>query len=106
MEKIKYLPLGSIVYLEGGIDKVLIVARGLMVKSGEKTLFFDYGGVPYPTGLAGDQMAYFQHSAIENIVFEGFSDTDDEQAVENINAYLKNHPDTVRGSIDLWQTAE
>ena len=48
MEKINYIPLGSIVLLSGGTQKVMIISRGLNVQNGGRVLFFDYAGVPYP----------------------------------------------------------
>ena len=51
MEKIDYIPLGSVVYLKGGIKKLLVVARAIMAANGGKQYFFDYGGVLYPEGI-------------------------------------------------------
>ena len=102
MERINYLPLGSIVYLEGGTQSLLIVARGLMVKNGDNLVFFDYTGVPYPRGLVGEQVAYFQHSQIADVVFEGYRDDADTEAVNNINNFLSQNPDVIRGSLDNW----
>lgn len=105
MEKVNYLPLGSIVYLKEGTKKVLIVSRGLLVKNGDNMAFFDYGGVPYPEGIQNDKMAYFQHDAIEKIVFKGYKDDDDEMTVVKINNYIESHPDIVRGDANNWGKA-
>ncbi len=103
MKKINYIPLGSIVLLSGGTQKVMIISRGLNVQNGGRVLFFDYAGVPYPEGLNGDQVAYFHHDAIAKVVFEGYRDVDDEHMVDNINAYLQANPGLIRGSADTWQ---
>ena len=95
----KLLPLGSVVYLNEGKKKVLIIARGLVAKHGNGVLFFDYGGVPYPEGLQDDKMAYFQHDGVAKVVFEGYSDLDDEATVEKIAKYLERHPDLERGDV-------
>lgn len=89
---IPYLPLGSIVLLEGGSQKLIIIARGMHVTMDEQTYFFDYGGVPYPDGLVGDRMAYFNHSNVSKVVFEGYSDVDNENIVDGINRYLSSVP--------------
>ncbi len=102
MERIDYLPLGSIVYLNDGMKKLLIVGRGLMLKNGDKEYFFDYGGVLFPEGLQGDELAYFQHSSVKKVVFEGFRDDDDEAAVDKINLFLSNHPEVLRGDAENW----
>lgn len=99
MENSKILPLGSVVYLKEGNKKVLIIARGLVAKNGEGHIYFDYGGVPYPEGLMDDKMAYFQHDGISKVVFEGYSDLDDEATVEKINLYIEKHPEIPRGDV-------
>ena len=88
MAKTDYLPLGSIVLLESGIKKLMIIARGLTVKLNGEEKFFDYGGVQYPEGLSGDQLAYFNHDGISKVVFNGYSDDDDKVIVNNINQFV------------------
>lgn len=83
-ETIDYLPLGSIVIINGGIKKYVIIARGLQVKIDGGQHFFDYGACMYPEGMIGDQIIYFQHSNIKKVIFHGFSDDDDKLLVENI----------------------
>lgn len=103
MERIDYLPLGSVVYLEGGSRKVMIISRGLIVRNGDGVAFFDYSGVPYPQGLIDEHVAHFQHESIVKVVFEGFKDSDDEMAVNAINKYLESHPDIERGDVEKWK---
>jgi hypothetical protein len=92
MEKIKYLPLGSIVIVRGGVKKTMVVARGLAAEINAETKVFDYGGCLYPEGLLGDQIMYFNHVDIAKVVFEGFTDDDDILMVENINNWLNETP--------------
>lgn len=96
------LPLGSVVLLEGGIQKLLIIARALNVKNGNKEFFFDYGAVAYPEGLIGDQMAYFNQENISKVVFEGYHDDDDAVFSQRIRDYLASHPDIQKGSASDW----
>lgn len=100
MEKKNYLPLGSIVYLTNGTKKLIIVSRALVMRKDDKYFYFDYGGVPYPEGLVDDKIAYFQHEAINKIVFEGYRDLDEEATVEKINLYVERHPEIPRGSVE------
>ena len=99
MENKNLLPLGSVVYLKEGNKKVMIIARGLVAKNGDGLIFFDYGGVPYPEGLVDDKMAYFQHEAVSKVVFEGYTDLDDEATVEKINTYILEHPEIPKGNV-------
>lgn len=99
---VKYLPLGSIVLLKGGLQKILIISRALNVKNGGKEYFFDYGGVAYPEGLVGDEMAYFNADKINKVIFEGYSDVEDENIIDTINTYLKENPNIVKGDPGSW----
>jgi hypothetical protein len=96
------LPLGSIVLLKGGIQKLLIIARALNVKNGDKEFFFDYGAVAYPEGLVGDQMAYFNQENISKVVFEGYRDDEDQVFSQRIQDYIESHPDIQKGTASNW----
>ena len=102
MEKIEYLPLGSIVLLKEGVRKVLIIGRALNVKKGDKTYYFDYGGVLYPDGLTGDEMVYFNHDGVVRVYFYGYKDDDNDIMNENINNYVAEHPDLLRADPAHW----
>ncbi len=102
MKNVDYLPLGSIILTEGGIQKILVIARGIIVDNNGQELFFDYGGVPYPMGLMGNDMLYFNHENIREVVFEGFADEDDKIIVENINNYINTKEDLVYGNKANW----
>ena len=89
MERVDFLPLGSIVVMKGNIKKAMIIARGLATSIEEKTKYFDYGGCLYPEGLISDRIIYFNHSDIAKVVFNGFSDEDNNMMVDNINDWLE-----------------
>lgn len=76
-----FLPLGSIVILKGSVKKLLIVSRGSIVEDE----FFDYGAFLYPEGMFNTNIAYFNHDDILKTVFEGYSDADEELALEILN---------------------
>lgn len=83
--KVDYLPLGSVVVVQGGIKKYMIISRGLHVKINGKDKFFDYGACMYPEGIIGDKVMYFQHSNINKVIFEGYDDDDNKLMIENIH---------------------
>ncbi|MBO5387811.1 MAG: DUF4176 domain-containing protein [Lachnospiraceae bacterium] len=85
---IDFLPLGSVVIVKGNIKKIVIVARGLIIKVNGQMRLFDYGGVLYPEGMLSDEIVYFNHKDIKNVVHTGFKDGDDELIVENINEWI------------------
>lgn len=65
-----WLPVGSVVGLEGGERPVMI--SGVMVTDGETSQLWDYLGYPYPEGRqqAGD--LFFDKSQIIEIFHVGF----------------------------------
>lgn len=97
MSTINYIPLGSVVLLQGGTQKILIVARGINTRQNGETVFFDYGAVLYPDGLTSDRMAYFNHEAISRVLFYGYDDEENRNCCDNINRYLANNPGVKRG---------
>ena len=92
MEKVEFLPLGSIVVVRGGIKKIMIIARGLAVEIQGSTKVFDYAGCLYPEGLMGDQILQFNHTEIIKTVFKGFSDEDELLMLSKLNDWLENSP--------------
>lgn len=97
--KVKYLPLGSVVLLKGGVQKVIVNARGMVAANFEPPKFFDYGGSLYPQGIIGDQIMYFNHEDIKTVVFTGYTDEDDKRMVDNINEWFE-QSDFERGNTE------
>lgn len=89
MQKVDFLPLGSVIKLRGGIRKVIIVSRGLMTIIGDRALYFDYGGAIYPEGIIGDQIMYFNHVDIEEVVFEGYEDGENKEMVKQLQNWME-----------------
>ena len=92
MEKVEFLPLGSIVVIRGGIKKIMIIARALAVQIQDSPKVFDYAGCLYPEGLIGDQILQFNHADIIKVVFKGFADDDEPLMVSKINDWLADAP--------------
>lgn len=78
------LPLGSVVYLSEGTEKVMIVGRGVIFQDTETNseVFTDYMGCLYPTGINPNNTLFFNEENIDKIVFKGLSDEEDERFLE------------------------
>ncbi|MBR0147349.1 MAG: DUF4176 domain-containing protein [Eubacterium sp.] len=85
----RYLPLGSIVVVNGNVKKLMITARGIVSGQGEGRKLFDYGAALYPEGVLDDKMIFFNHKDIYRIVFEGYTDADDDIMNDNIKKWVK-----------------
>ena len=69
----KYLPVGSVVLLEGGKKRIVIIGRGQRDKVKDKSS--DHLACLYPEGFLGEEFAYlFDHEHIERVFFIGFQD--------------------------------
>lgn len=96
MEKIKYLPLGSVITAKGGLRKLIIVGRSLLVEDGGEQFYFDYAAAPYPVGVAGDKLIYLDQEAIDLVLFIGYADDDNLIMNDMINDYVETHPNLHR----------
>lgn len=88
----KFLPLGSIIILKQTTQKLIIIARGMLVEES----YYDYGAFLYPQGLIEDSLVYFNEDQISKVMFQGFTDDDDllfisyiDQAIEQRNSEIK-----------------
>lgn len=78
----KYLPIGSVVLLQGGNQPLMIYARAVYFDSGETR---DYMSVLYPFGYITDDEVYsFDHYEIEKVLFMGYENEDEQK----VNEYL------------------
>lgn len=87
----KFLPIGSIVLLNGGIKKLMIT--GFTSISKEKpNETYDYCGCLYPEGvLTSDSTFLFNHDQIKEIVFKGYTDKEEEVFKEKLNMLINNN---------------
>ena len=102
MNKERLLPIGSVVLVKGSIKKLVIVARGLAAKENEGLKIYDYGAVTYPEGLVGENLLNFDADSIEEVIYEGYSDEDEERMEANNESWLEEtRAKNVKGSDQL-----
>ena len=81
-QKLSYLPLGTVVLLEGGEKRLIIIGRNQISVETKKE--FDYAGVLFPEGYqSADNLYLFNHSDIKSIFQIGLID-DEELAYQSI----------------------
>ena len=88
MDKSKeLLPLGSVVYLEEGTQKLIIIGRGVIFEDSDSSeqVFADYMGTLYPSGFEKNSNIFFQHENIDRVVFRGYSDEEEKRFLEVYN---------------------
>ena len=82
----EYLPVGSVVLLEGGKKKTIIMGI-LQMDAENPERVYDYLGVPYPEGYLGQGSSYlFDHSDIAQLVYCGYNDAERQGFMQSIDA--------------------
>lgn len=75
-KKKAYLPIGSVVLLNGATKRVMIYGR--KVKAKDEDVVYDYLGCLYPEGALGsDEVLMFNHENIKIVYFIGFQDLEE-----------------------------
>lgn len=76
-DRVSLLAIGSIVVLKNGYRKLMIIGR--MQLQGKEEKLWDYLGILYPEGYLGEGYTFlFNHDDIDNIIFEGYSDLEED----------------------------
>jgi hypothetical protein len=79
----EYLPLGSVVLLNNGFKKVMIYGRKQRLQP--QNTEYDYIACLYPEGNLRKEFTYlFNESDINEIVFRGFTDSDEYAYLQNL----------------------
>ncbi|USS90296.1 DUF4176 domain-containing protein [Fructilactobacillus carniphilus] len=92
-EKLKMLPVGSIVYLNEGNVKMVIVANGQLIANDNNELptYWDYLGGVFPQGFDPDNMYYFNQNDIDKVIFRGYEDDNSERYAQLIKDWKASH---------------
>ena len=80
------LPLGTVVRLYGSAHRTMVIARCLSVRTDDGLREFDYGGCPWPQGLMGDQLLYFDHKAVISVASLGVTGGEEDIYARRIRA--------------------
>lgn len=97
----KFLPIGSVVILEGGTKKIMITGF-CSISEMDRTQVYDYSGCIYPEGyLSSNQICLFNHDQIEKVFFTGYESEEEKEfkkSLEKIVDDFKNGVITLDGS--------
>jgi len=90
MQEINYLPIGSVVLLQGGSKKVMIT--GFCVTPNDNThKMYDYSGCLYPEGVINsNEVCLFNHSQIEEVYFTGYESEEESIFKEELARTMEN----------------
>lgn len=90
------LPIGSIVYLKEGNQKLMVLNRGVTIEQDGESVLFDYSAAMYPMGMNPEQLFYFNQEDVDRVVFQGYSDIDEERFVQLYQNWLIENESTIK----------
>lgn len=76
------LPLGSVVRLKNGEAKMLIINRGVKIRINNQDCYFQYEACVDPVGASQENIFYFNEEEIDQVIFKGYVDKEDEENFE------------------------
>ena len=86
----KFLPIGTVVMLNGGEKRVMITGF-CTVADDDKSKMYDYCGCLYPEGVvSSDKTLLFNHEQIAKIFALGYSDDEENQFKNRLKEVLAN----------------
>ena len=97
--KNKYLPVGSVCRLKGGIKNIMVIGFcPISIENGKK--MYDYCGCLYPEGMvSSDLNLLFDHSQIEEILFTGYSNDEEVQFKIKLNEIVNTKQEEISSNL-------
>lgn len=85
MKDNKFLPIGTIVLLNGGSKKVMITGF-CVISNDNKHKLYDYSGSLYPEGVINsNEVCLFNHEQIAEVIFKGYENEEEKVFKEELN---------------------
>lgn len=87
----KFLPIGTVVMLQGGTKRVMISGFCGIESGDENKKIWDYSGCMYPEGfLDSSTTCLFNHDQIQEVYHLGLADDEEEKAFkEKLNELVQ-----------------
>jgi len=87
---IDYLPIGSVVLLEGGTKKLMITGFCTVPEESPEEMY-DYCGCVFPEGvLSSDETYVFDHNQIQDVLFIGYENDEQKSFKESLTDTIGN----------------
>jgi len=88
----KTLSIGSVVRLNNGERKLMILNRVPLFNNNGEIGYFDYSGCLFPEGQTSSQVYFFNNEDIVEIYFEGYIDENENKFRKDYDKQIKKIP--------------
>lgn len=89
MQEMNYLPIGTVVLLQGGSKKVMITGF-CVIPNDNKNKMYDYSGCLYPEGVINsNEVCLFNHNQIEEIFYKGYESEEEKVFKEELSKTME-----------------
>lgn len=85
----RILPIGSVVRLKNGTQKIMIINRGALFNNEGIIGYFDYSACIYPYGQTDQVVHFFNEEDIEEVCFEGYIDESEDSFCKEYQEKIK-----------------
>ena len=85
----KLLPIGSVIQLNEGDVKLMILNRTPLYNKEGTIGYFDYSAVLYPIGQTDQQVFFFNQEDIKEVFHEGYIDEEEKNFKQNMRRKLR-----------------
>ena len=77
-------PLGTVLYLQEGNEKIMIIGRGVVFNDQEtnEDVYTDYMGCIYPSGVNPENAIFFNQENIDEVIYEGYKDESEKRFLQ------------------------
>ena len=77
-------PLGTVLYLQEGNEKIMIIGRGVVFNDQEtnEEVYTDYMGCIYPSGVNPENAIFFNQENIDEVIYEGYKDESEKRFLQ------------------------
>ena len=84
------LPVGTVVYLNLTLKKVMIIGRKMIREIEGEKFYFDYVACLYPEGMIGAESVFINNEDIQEVCHMGYEDDDNAILTQRIAEWEKN----------------
>nr|WP_205395918.1 DUF4176 domain-containing protein [Streptococcus lutetiensis] len=82
------LPIGTVVRVKDGSQSLMITTLFPVTEKDGQKGYFDFGAVPLPLGVVGQDLAFFNKEDIDEVLFLGYVDVSFQQLLANYEDLL------------------